>query len=506
VFRCKGEGAGDLERGKPLRTLRRDRPYERLNITGIRGLTEAEIAKPVEPGPSMTYLGGRPLWRFVLWYGLATVTIFAGLNVIIAILLTNQVQALDFAHWFTGADAAVNLTVLTNLRAAVAGGQVATADQQRLLHLLAQFDASRAQALALVTSLGSLGTLFTQPIVGALSDRTRTPLGRRAPWLLFGSIVSACLLVGVRLAPTVAVLALLWCVTLTLLNMASGPLNATVADRIPESRLETVSAVGGLEYYIGGLAGVVVAGAVFASLGLNIYFLVSVLIVAGIVGFVLLNRDRPSTALHVLPHRRGNFFRGFLVPLSDSDFRWVWLARIVLVFGYGTSAALSFYMLQSYITPALSAAQATRTVPLLSIVGLPATLVALVISGRLSDKLGRRKPFVIAASLLMAVAMAVPLLWPTLIALFIQTFLASLAFGIYLPVDQALFIDVLPDKNAAGRDLGISNVASNLGLAIAPIMAAQVVALTGGYRMIWVVALVLVLVAAVVIVPVKRAR
>jgi WD40 repeat protein/transcriptional regulator with XRE-family HTH domain len=44
---CGDDGAivlWDLERGQPLRTLRRDRPYERLNITGIRGLTRAEIA------------------------------------------------------------------------------------------------------------------------------------------------------------------------------------------------------------------------------------------------------------------------------------------------------------------------------------------------------------------------------------------------------------------------------------------------------------------------------
>jgi WD40 repeat protein len=34
----------DLENGKHVRTLRHDRPYERLNITGIRGLTQAEIA------------------------------------------------------------------------------------------------------------------------------------------------------------------------------------------------------------------------------------------------------------------------------------------------------------------------------------------------------------------------------------------------------------------------------------------------------------------------------
>jgi WD40 repeat protein len=34
----------DLESGKHVRTLRHERPYERLNITGIRGLTQAEIA------------------------------------------------------------------------------------------------------------------------------------------------------------------------------------------------------------------------------------------------------------------------------------------------------------------------------------------------------------------------------------------------------------------------------------------------------------------------------
>ncbi len=44
---CGEDGAitiWDLERGEHLRTLRRDRPYERLDITGIRGLTEAQKA------------------------------------------------------------------------------------------------------------------------------------------------------------------------------------------------------------------------------------------------------------------------------------------------------------------------------------------------------------------------------------------------------------------------------------------------------------------------------
>jgi WD40 repeat protein len=44
---CGDDGAiriWDLHNGDYLQTIRRDRPYERLNITGIKGLTEAQIA------------------------------------------------------------------------------------------------------------------------------------------------------------------------------------------------------------------------------------------------------------------------------------------------------------------------------------------------------------------------------------------------------------------------------------------------------------------------------
>jgi WD40 repeat protein len=44
---CGDDGAitiWELESGELVRTLRRDRPYERVNITGIRGLTEAQKA------------------------------------------------------------------------------------------------------------------------------------------------------------------------------------------------------------------------------------------------------------------------------------------------------------------------------------------------------------------------------------------------------------------------------------------------------------------------------
>ncbi len=44
---CGDDGAirfWDLYSGEPVRTLRRDRPYERLNITDIQGLSAAQKA------------------------------------------------------------------------------------------------------------------------------------------------------------------------------------------------------------------------------------------------------------------------------------------------------------------------------------------------------------------------------------------------------------------------------------------------------------------------------
>ncbi|MGQ4407323.1 MFS transporter [[Kitasatospora] papulosa] len=102
--------------------------------------------------------------------------------------------------------------------------------------------------------------------------------------------------------------------------------------------------------------------------------------------------------------------------------------------------------------------------------------------------------------------MLVPLVWATVPGLFVQAVIGGIALGAFVVVDQALFIDVIPDKKTAGRDLGMANLAGNFGQAIGPVAAGQVVAITAGYSMVWVVSLVVVVVAAFAILPVKRAK
>lgn len=460
-----------------------------------------------EPGTSPILVKGRTSRRYLTWFTILTIAITAVWGALLGILLPNQVQIIEFGTFFTGADAGLDLQQLTLLQQSIdAGTATATGEQVRQLALLSEFNASRAQSLAIITSIGVVLTMILQPIVGVFADRTRTRWGRRAPWILFGTLAGALLLSVMRFAPTIAVLAIVFMLTQAVLNSAAGPLTTTVADRMPENRRGTASALGGFGNFFGGLLGGLAAGALFATIGLDFYFILAAFVAFAGVLFVIIARDHSSEELEVSPFNWREFFVGFTIALRSRNYRWVWVARILLTFGYTVSTALNLYMLQSYVRPALSQVEATAIAPMLLLTGVPVTIVAVFVAGKLSDRLGKRRPFVIVASALMAASMLIPIVSPTLAGLFAQAIVGGIAFGIYLPVDQALFIDVLPDQKAAGRDLGVASLGSNLGQALGPIVAGAVVAITGGYVGIWIAAGVLVLFGAVALFPLKGVK
>jgi len=267
-----------------------------------------------------------------------------------------------------------------------------------------------------------------------------------------------------------------------------------------------MSALSGFGTLVGGAVGSLLAGTLFAMMGLDAYFPFALAVIVFTVLFVLVARDRDSRARTVPPLKLIGFLGSLVFALRDRDFRLLWIAKVVLMFGAGVSGAFGLYMLQSYIQPGLSVTEATQIAPLLTIAGIPGTVIALLVAGWWSDRVGRRKPFVIVSTVLIAGSMFIPLLWPTLPALFLQGIIAGVAVGTFLTVDQAMFIDLLPDKEAAARDLGISTLGGNLGQALGPLIAGFVVASTGGYRALWVVSIIFVALAAVMVVPIKRVR
>ena len=450
----------------------------------------------------------RALRGYMLFYGIASLGIALFLGSVTGILLPLHVQQLEFAHLFSGIDAHLNLQTLNELKTQVDAGLLEpTADQHRLLGLLAQFNSARASSLSLVTSVGMFTTMLIQPVVGMLSDLTRSKWGRRVPWIAAGAVVGAALAALLPASPTIAILVIVWSLAQLVVSIAQGPLLTTVVDRVPKSRIGAASAVTGLIAFLGAIGGSLLAGSLFAAMGLAAYLPIALMLVLTVLSFVLFARDRSSAKLAVEPLRIRTFFDSYVRAFADRDFRWAWIAKVLLYIGFGIVNVYTIYMLQSYVTPALSASQALQIAPLMSFASLPPALIGMVLSGRWSDKIGRRKPFVIVSSVIMALAFLIPLAWPTLAALFVAVAVAGFGMGTFVVVDQALFIELLPDPESTGRDLGVATLGGNLGQAIGPALAGGVVVSAGGnYGAVWPVAFIVALAAGFAIIPIKRVR
>ena len=85
--------------------------------------------------------------------------------------------------------------------------------------------------------------------------------------------------------------------------------------------------------------------------------------------------------------------------------------------------------------------------------------------------------------------------------------ISGLGFGVYVAVDLALVVDVLPGKRSAAKDLGVFNIAGALPFSIAPAIAPAILALGGGsYGVLYMVAGLCAIPGAAAILPVRRVR
>jgi MFS family permease len=134
-------------------------------------------------------------------------------------------------------------------------------------------------------------------------------------------------------------------------------------------------------------------------------------------------------------------------------------------------------------------------------------IVASLAGGRLSDWTGRRKVFVLTASIVYGMAMFVVAVASDFNGYVIGMAISGLGFGMYMAVDLALVADVLPDKKNAAKDLGVFNIAGALPSAIAPAIAPAILVVgNGSYGVLYAVAGVCAIIGAFAILPVKQVR
>jgi MFS family permease len=372
------------------------------------------------------------------------------------------------------------------------------------LQVAAVDEANKVANLALVTTIGAFAAMVAQPVAGAISDRTRSRFGRRAPWMVAGALIGGLALVGMAFANTLLMIGIAWTMVQIAYNFAQGPLSAILPDRVPVRARGTFAAIGGAATMVGAIGGQVVGASLAANIGAAYVALAGFALIV-ITLFVVFNPDRSSADQVNPPFRLLDFLRTFWVnPIKHPDFFWAFAGRLLLFTGYFGVTGYNLYVLNDYIGIGDLAAS-TGYVPILGLLGLAGTLPAILVSGPISDKVGRRKIFVFISSVVVALGLLVPWILPTIGGMMLMSVIIGVGFGAFMAVDQALMTEVLPSADSYAKDLGVVNIAATLPQTLAPAVGGAIV-LAFGYAGLFPVGIVLSVLGAFCVFMIKAVK
>jgi MFS family permease len=366
----------------------------------------------------------------------------------------------------------------------------------------------KATSLGVIAAIGALMAIVSNLLSGALSDRTRGPLGRRRPWIIVGAIGGLVGLATTGFAPNLAVVTIGWVLSQLFLNMVLAALQALLPDQVPLEQRARVSAVLGISQQVSPLLGIGIAlGVQAAGGGIGLMFLVPGLAGAVLMGLLVRGvKDVPHEVVGRFSFVE--FIQGFKVEQGKRyDFAWTWFGRFFVILGFAIYTTYQVYFIGDRLgVPAESVVLQQLIAVLIFSVALTASAV---FSGRLSDRNGRRKPFVYASAIIVAVGLTMLAFTTSLAWFYLDALVMGIGIGAYFAIDLALITDVLPDKDhKAAKDMGIFNIANSLPQSVAPAIAPVVflVAGTGNYTALFVVAGACCALGALLIVPIRSVR
>jgi MFS family permease len=187
---------------------------------------------------------------------------------------------------------------------------------------------------------------------------------------------------------------------------------------------------------------------------------------------------------------------------GNPDFAWAWGTRFLVQLGN----ALGTLFLLYFLTDRIRLADPETGLLILILFYTLGMVATAVIGGRLSDRSGRRKIFVVWSGVVIAVAALILAIWPTWPSSMVAALLLGAGYGVYLAVDTALITQVLPTATDRAKDLGIINIATAAPQVLGPAIAAPLVTHLGGYPTLFAVTAVVTLLGAVMVVRIKSVR
>ncbi|HET7011892.1 MAG TPA: MFS transporter [Anaerolineales bacterium] len=323
--------------------------------------------------------------------------------------------------------------------------------------LLEQVDPSRKNtALGLLTFAGLLLATIVQPLSGALSDGWSSRLGRRRPMIIAGTLLDFLFLAVIALAPDLATLAAGYLGLQLSSNMAHGPLQGLMHDRVPTSQMGRASGIKNLLDMSGLVVSSLLVGRLISPVDPNPAGAMAAVGAALLVGLIIVTLAVPEESAEPGSGNRLERFRASLqIDLKAAPAFWRLIAgRFVFL--------LSIYPIQAfaqyYVRDRLAAENPVKVTGDLMAAIVLSLMAFSIFGGYLSDRYGRRRMHVVAAILVGVGALAmIPVRSPSMVLVFGSVVGAGI--GVFLTANWALANDLAP-KGEAGKYLGLTNLAT----------------------------------------------
>jgi MFS family permease len=332
--------------------------------------------------------------------------------------------------------------------------------------------ADRVQLLAQISAAGALAGGAANLAAGYLSDRTRSPLGRRRPWILAGAALVAVSYGWIHWASSPLALLSGMIAFQIAFNMLFAPLVALAPERVPVQQRGLAAGLFALGSPVGLVLGSVVIGSLITDEAAR-FAALAAMVLAAIIPFAILIGPDPPARESVETAAGGPAF-------AWRNFCLGWAGRALVVTAYSlVQTYLLFYVEDALHYGARGLGRPEAGVAQLGLVYGPVNCIMALAAGRLSDQRRLRRPFVILGALAVALGMAGLALaqdWPQALAAYA---LFGLGAGCHTAVEFALMTELLPSRERFARDLGLLNISNIAPQVLAPLAAGALMGLPG---------------------------
>lgn len=342
---------------------------------------------------------------------------------------------------------------------------------------LASSPAEAASITAFAVAPGALAAVIFNALGGRISERSTSRFGRRRPWLIIGALGMLVGLALIALAPSAPFMAVGWFLAQAAGNLALAAYVASIADQLSPAQYGRASGLVG----IAGNLAIMIATWLASAFAGN---MLTLFLAPGLIGMVLVLIFAFMLPEPVLRENRLPFNLRELVltfwrnPVKFPDFGLAWGGRFTIILASYMFTTFRLLYMENHL--GLDAGSATLAVATGVTIYTITSMVASLLAGWLSDMLGRRKILVAASILIFGIATYLLLHADTVTAFYVVEAIMGLAYGTYIAVDLALVLEVLPDREQAGKDMGVFNIANALPQSLAPAFGGFLLANLGG--------------------------